>query len=274
MQVELGKVRDIYAADSRSQSFNALVYGDFGTGKTFSLRTARQPVYIYSFDQGGTKSLKSEIEKGGVIPDTRFEHDQPDKPFAYKDWEREFDRLRKTDFFDNIGTLVLDSLTSWADSIMSEILRRDGRAGSTPHLRDYQVQMLTIRDVIQLMNGLPCDFIAIGHMHTEKDEQTGKVETGPMVTGKLSKKLPSYFDEVYVALSRGKGDNVTYQFLTVNDGYYKARSRLASNGKIPARVDQDFKKILKLADYSTDDKPSLKENKDETGNSGRRDNRS
>ena len=66
------KARQMYA-DSASQFSNFLIYGDFGTGKTQILSTCPKPVFIDSFDPGGTKTaaLQPLIDKGDVIVDTR-----------------------------------------------------------------------------------------------------------------------------------------------------------------------------------------------------------
>ena len=70
---EARRVRESYNNDAKQKSFNALVLGETGSGKTFLLRTARKPVHIDSFDPGGTKCLQEYIDKNEIIPDTRFE---------------------------------------------------------------------------------------------------------------------------------------------------------------------------------------------------------
>ena len=258
IDAEFSKIRDIYAADSEQKAFNALIYGDFGTGKTWSLRTCPKPVLIHSFDPGGARGLQDMARTGEVLIDARFEQESSKKPTAYGMWEKEFDRLRTTDFFEGIGTYVIDSVTTWGDALMNEILRKANRAGTVPQIQDYLIQMLTIRDVIHVCTGLPCNFIALGHITIDKDETTGKIESGPLLTGKLSQKLPLLFDEVYVSTAKSKPSGVEYKFITQSNGYYKARSRLSGAGKLEMYEDQDIKGILKKTGYPHEDKPLRK----------------
>lgn len=248
---------------SKRESFNALLMGDAGTGKTYSLRTAKKPVLIHSFDPGGHVSLREVIgHEQGIFVDNRFQQEDPVNPTAYRLWEDEFHKLRQQNFFDHVGTYVIDSITTWSEALMNEILKQNGRKGrlgkgkfyhgkgsniNVPELRDYMVQMRTIGQELGICCALNCDFIAIAHIETTKDEVTGRVETGPMVTGKLSQRLPLLFDEIYVALAEGSGDSTKYQWLTAPDGRYMARSRLASSGKIKKKIDPNWTKLMSLA---------------------------
>lgn len=248
------EIRETYASDPRNKTFNSLVYGHPGTGKTFSLRTARKPVLIHSFDPGGTESVSDEINKGTILADTRFEGDM--HPSTFRRWEQEFNRLQKNGVFEHVGTYVLDSITSWCDVLLAEIMRREGVNDIVPRLRDYMIQIKTAADYMKEMTILPCDFIAIGHIDVQKDEVSGRTITTLMTTGKLKTKLPLLFDEVYVADTKQKSDGIKYFFLTQNDGRYKARSRMAKEGNgIKPNMPQDYKNILSEAGYDTSDKP-------------------
>jgi hypothetical protein len=77
----------------KNKSFNALIYGSMGSGKTNITRTCRGPVLIHSFDPGGTKTVRDEIEKGKIYADTRFEIEDPFKPTAFVLWDKTYHRL-------------------------------------------------------------------------------------------------------------------------------------------------------------------------------------
>ncbi len=66
------EVKELYGNDTRQDSFNLLLCGDSGAGKTFLASTCRKPVHIDSFDPGGTKHLKQWIDRGEIIVDTRY----------------------------------------------------------------------------------------------------------------------------------------------------------------------------------------------------------
>ena len=64
VQKRAEEVRNRYK-ESASSWVNILAYGDFGTGKTSVAATCPTPVFIDSFDPGGTKTavLKPQIDK-------------------------------------------------------------------------------------------------------------------------------------------------------------------------------------------------------------------
>ena len=68
-------ISKMYSEDKAQEKLNALVLGTYGSGKTTLAATCPSPVLIHSFDPGGTKGLKAEIEAGKIFVDTRFEHD-------------------------------------------------------------------------------------------------------------------------------------------------------------------------------------------------------
>lgn len=205
--------------------------------------------------------------KEGWMHVKRFDDDDIYSPHAFRGWEKHFLELRNSGFFNHVGTYVLDSVTTWSEALMIEVLHSTGKTPNStrlvldhrssqkggsvadpaiPELRDYLVQMKTMIQLLGLMTSLPCDFVSIAHIQTTKDEVSGRLETGPMVTGKLSQHLPLLFDEVYVArVEKGK-----YFYQIKNDGRYAARSRLFNDPeKSPSTVIPNIKFILKEVGY-------------------------
>lgn len=263
IKAELSKIHELYASDMTQRSFNALLVGKAGTGKSFCLQTCRKPVLIHSFDPGGTKSLGSLIAdpKNGIFADTRFEYESDKNPKAFKLWDAEMDRLVREKFFDNIGTYVLDSYTTWSYAILAHIKRTEtGKLFTRAHVdvpcqADYQLAQVRTREMCMKCSALPCDFILTAHIASEKDEVTGGIVNTINAAPKLRELLPSLFDEIYVCRTQASSTGVKYEFQTVNDNIYVARSRLCENGKIAAREPQDFKALLKKAGLSAADKP-------------------
>ena len=104
---------------------------------------------------------------------------------------------------------------------------------------------------------LPCDCILIGHDDVMKDESSGKMFSGLMITGKLSRRVPLLFDEIYCALTKETSKGIEYQLLTRATGMYQARSRLGKGGELDLYEKPDIKGILKKVGFSTDDKPLI-----------------
>jgi hypothetical protein len=264
---EFEEIRRMYSSQTQQKTFNALVYGDFGAGKTRLGKTCRLPVHIDSFDPGGTKSLQDEIrgEKtdiktdpyqstGKIFADTRFEVEDPMKPTSFELWDKEYHRRKRDGYFDAIGTYVVDSATTWANAAMNVILKKAGRLGGPPFQQDYLPAMSMIENAIKDMTTLPCDVILTAHLDVDKDEATGKMFVGPLFVGKLKQRIPLLFDELYCAQIKKSAAGDQYILLTRSDGIFKARTRLGREGRFDAVEKPDIKALLKKAGYSIEDK--------------------
>ena len=254
IKAEAEKLRKMYSDDPRRTSFNAIVYGGLGTGKTSLLRTCRKPALVHSFDPGGTKVLRDEIEQGTVLVDTRYENEDPRRPDKFQLWDNEYHRLKTGGFFDSIGTYAIDSVTTWAQTAMNAVLKKAGRAGGTPQQNDWLPQMMMLENAMRDFVSLPCDCVLIGHDDVTKDEASGRMFVGLMITGKLSRRVPLLFDEIYCALTKETSKGIEYQLLTRATGMYQARSRLGKGGELDTYEKPDIKAILAKVGYSNEDK--------------------
>ena len=256
IQKSLDEIKELYAQDPKISSFKAIVYGDFGSGKTTAACTGRAPVLLHSFDPGGTTSVRDKIASGIVYADTRFEVESCDdvsKIQAYNLWRDAFKKLLVNKVFDGLGTYVLDSLTTMSEAILNQILKAAGRPNSIPQIQDYQHLGNALRDMMKVLASLPCDVVVVGHMEAEKDEITGRINSSLMVTGKMKNKLPLLFDEVYVALPKDTNAGVQYQLLTQNDGVYKARTRIGAGGKFNKYEPANLRGLLAKAGLPSED---------------------
>lgn len=250
----LEEIRGMYKDNARTNTYNALIYGPMGSGKTNILKTCRLPVLVHSFDPGGTKTIRDEIAAGKVFADTRFETEDPKKPTAFAAFDKEYDRLKKGGVFEQLGTYAIDSGTTFSGSAMNVTLSKANRPAGTPQQNDYLPTMMMMENAIKDMTSLPCDFIFICHEDTDKDEATGRMFVGPLMIGKLKYRIPILFDEVYRATTTESSAGVTYKLLTRSTGLYVARTRLGKGGIFDTYEEQDIKKLLKKAGYSTEDK--------------------
>lgn len=261
IQREFEALQDQYENDPKQDTFNLLLTGELGSGKTHLLKTARKPVHVDSFDPGGTKSIRQEINRGEIVADTRFEDLDPQDPHVFKDWVQEYNRRVKMDYFDSIATYCLDSLTSWQDALMNYILDKEGIAGKTPRFtKDYQPHKTKTKNFLTRILSLPCDVIVTGHLKDSEDEVSGRVTYRLMATGTNTQDIPKMFDEVWVMDPKEVGGDVNYRILTKSTGRYLARSRLASNGKIDTHETANIKQILAKANMPTADLPLPGEN--------------
>lgn len=271
IKAEAQKMQKLYIEDPKQNSFNLLLLGESGSGKTSLCSTSRLPIHFDSFDPGGTKALMSEVKSGKVIVDSRWESEDPTKAAihkssgapgyvqAYPEWKKEFERRVAMGYFNHIGTYVLDSATTWSMAIMNWVLDRDGFLGQAPRFtKDYGPQKIEIQNMIKRMLDLPCDFIMTGHLESDKDEVSGRIKYKFMTTGKAEVIIPLQFDEIWTCLAEQKGmKDVEYRILTAKNGAYPGATRIGK-GKFETFEVPDIKALLKKAGRDNSDKPLLK----------------
>jgi len=259
IKAEAARLREQYQNDPRKDTYNAIIYGDMGSGKTHSLLTCPKPLFVHSFDPGGTNTIESQelIDKGLLIIDRTFEREDPRKPFAFEAWEKEFDKLEREGFFNHVGTYAIDSATTWAEAIMNAVLKRAGRTGGFPQQNDYGPQMNCIKIAMQRFTALPCHCVLTAHVDTDKDEVSGRMFAYPAMTGKLKRRIPLLFDEVYAAVAKATAKGTEWSFLTQPDGLYNCRTRLGKNGLFSKFEEPNIQHLLKKAGKPWQDKPAL-----------------
>lgn len=226
IKIALDSLRKLYQSQPSQETYKFLITGDSGTGKTRLLETCPRPILVHSFDPGGTKILRKGIQEGWIIPDTRFEAENDRAPTAYDLWEAEFNRLGKEKIFDSIGTYALDSITTWSDAVMNKILKLGGKLGAKPEFEEWRKMIDFVRFCMKQITNLPCNVVVLGHLDSDKDELTGRLESSLLIPGQSSKKVPILFDEVYITrVTQGK-DKSSYHLQTSSDGRYKAATRM------------------------------------------------
>ena len=252
IKTEMQRIRDMYAADDSQESFNLLLCGEMGTGKTHLLHTARRPIHIDSFDPGGTKlgPLRQGIKDGWILVDTRFEKEDPMKPSVAKQWIEEMDRREKLGYFNAIGTYCIDSFSSWTNALMGKQLLGANIAGQAPRFtHDYMPVKTQQYNFIRRIMRYSCDFVLTAHLKGEKDESTGKILMRLLAIGDANITLPTLFDEVYVAITKESPTEINktkYFLLTSPKGPYLARTRMGSM-KFTQEEEPDLTKLLKKA---------------------------
>ena len=264
---EINEIKSFYQSDGKQKRFSALVTGTSGSGKTFLLRTARLPIHIDSFDAGGSKNLRDLIASGDVIADTRWENEDPFSPTAFSEWKKVTERRLLTGYFNSFGTYCLDSLTTFAQAIMHDVLKSNNRVGQTPQRNfDFMPQKTALINYIRRLLNVTCDVIVTGHLKDEGkllsiDKSTGvesrTTEYRLMVVGDAVITLPLLFDEMYVLQTKPSSKGLERTLLLEANDKFHARSRLKADGKLNAVEPADIKALLKKAGLSADDKPRI-----------------
>ena len=106
------------------------------------------------------------------------------------------------------------------------IARTKSPTTTIPAMLDYRIQNIHVKSLITRMLSLPCTFIMLAHIKTEKDELTGRILNLPNAPGGLAVHLPVVFEEVYRTFVEMKGQERLYKAQTQSDDSYQARTQI------------------------------------------------
>src|SRR3972149_1251572 len=104
---EVKRLKELYATKGR-EKFNALVYGQKGSGKT---------------------GIREAIAAGDIIADTTWENEDPLNPKAWDGWNKAFRERVAGGFFKHFATYGVDSFTLMSVAAMNSVLKSKGREG-------------------------------------------------------------------------------------------------------------------------------------------------
>jgi hypothetical protein len=213
--------------DQFAQSLHTLIYGDSGAGKSTAASTYPYPQLVFMFDPYGKELpykkallragavmhqqvnqfgtpveylVMHDAEAGQDVLKCQIEHyidTDPRKPIAFERF------LQRLDVFDKelpqwqTGTLILDSITfaelsarKWSQYKLNPNSKepRQWFAAST----DMLEEMVMIR-----LGSMPMRVVVIAHIDEDKDEVHGEIVRNPSAPGRLRKRSPAGYSELY-----------------------------------------------------------------------------
>jgi len=211
---------------------------------------------VFSFDPGGTKlpALMDLESRGLAVLDTVYETEDDKKPFAFKVFNEVFTSITAANEWNRIGTVAIDSLTTFERAVMNAVLAEGGRAGTQPQLQDYGKVQVVFSQVLRALAALPCDFVLTAHVSTDRDELTGALHSSLLCAGKLAYKIPVLFDEVLLTtVSKGAQGALNFGVQTRSDGKLKASSRRFGTKEFAVVEAPNMKHLRKKAGLPTED---------------------
>lgn len=272
--ITLDSLRELY--EVQEAHLRALIIGDKGVGKTKLLSTARRPVLGYFFDPDGELTLfeddpetkKSRCPKW-LIPMTSYTKvnvstapDGRNGQEAIRLFANDIMAHKKSGIFNQIGTVVLDSLTTFGDALIGSVLtkaRLNPKHGPTMEIQDWGTFLNECSFWIKTLLTLPCDVLILGHIQSDKDDVTGRIIHNVMLPGSGAQKAPILLSEVYYMFAEqvlGQANVPAKRvLLTGNDSYYKASTRLGRDGKFLLREEPDLMNLRRKAGLSTEHLP-------------------
>ena len=225
------------------RKLKVLVYGKAGTGKTTLAASFPKP-YFFDFDDG----LIS-VRGGDFLYDT------------FQDVKRNglivkaatVDARKTLKLIENgtieCDTIVIDSLTTFQDSAMTEVLQSENRKNA--ERQDWKTFADLILDFVTRCMILDKNFIMTAHEAYVEDLLNGKVYVSPYAMGKMvPRRLTNLFDEVYRSVAeKGKdkdGKIVTlYRLATKPDKSREAKSRL---GWLSEKEESSYEALMANSD--------------------------
>lgn len=239
-QKKITELRNIYSERTQNKKAKIFLYGEWGTYKSTLASTMPRPILYHSFDPGGEKikHIQDGVSDGSIIVDNRWQsRNLANSADVFSNWNTEYNKLKVSGIFNEIGTFVVDSLTTFQRLVVDAAVSSNNKNSvisakmpiKIPQMRDYGVQDSAMEFAVSDILDLPCHVLIIGHseVHEETDSKGNllKMEHRPLITGKkLRGKLPLMFDEIYISRIRGNKAEV----LTHPQGMYHARTRLGS----------------------------------------------
>lgn len=232
-----------------------LLMGDAGTGKTVFACAFPTPLFVADFDNKVSSAAaffaKDAKRLAGIDYETYVASNAEDRPFAR--YYTKLTELRKLATQGKLAykTVVLDSLSTYSDAMMREVMYQNvgaKRAGPTgiaaPALQDYMLHANHFKNVLVELLSLPCNVIVTAHIALNKDETTGEIFREPFLPGKLARQLPIWFEEVYRTFAQTKDGRTTYFAQTQSGQGYQCRSQIVG---LPNPVELDYATYQKFA---------------------------
>jgi len=217
------------------------IFGETGTGKTFSLRTlppSALPAALFDIDLG-SMALHGQFNEGlfRIYRPQRTSGSTSGRtePLAYNEIKEKLQNIHQ---LGDIKTIVIDSMTMLYSSILDHVVYKGKSKNieTAPTLQEYGIALRLTLKLVEAIISMNVNVILICHETALENEISGIVKGVPALTGKLGEIVPRYFDEIYHSRVEKSGGTVKYVWDTQPKGLFVARSRK----QMSPTIDQDW----------------------------------
>jgi hypothetical protein len=243
-------MQELNTRDVTPELRKILLVGQEGSGKTHFIGTMPKPIYVFSFDKGyQTVAGMDGIRVGLVMDDNRY------KPTAYKDFEAQFEKLRKGELKftwadgreEAYKTIAIDSISFLSTFCFDHLQYINSNIDKPGGYAVYGAVKSKLQDVINKAIVAAEYVVATALIEVTKDELTGEIFHVPSMIGSLKNEVGAWFDAVlYLKTEKKPTGEVQYKALTVGGRTEKAKVRVPSGAGrlLPVEV-PDFEVIAK-----------------------------
>lgn len=257
-QLMIDKILEYNSTKPATGSTSFLLYGKPGSGKSHMIASARRPIFIHSFDLGGTDiaPIQKGIKEGWIVVE-HFEDEDPLDPKIWNEWSHRFADELTSGFFENFGTYAIDSMTNWVNAALYQRAKEAGRIGNSPQQQDWGIAAnAVVNGLVRAIGKTPCDVILTAHVDKFEDQVTGRVMTDISVYKTLRKNIPVHIDEIYYMEAKNTAQGTAFTAFTKVHGSYYARSR--RDELLSLEEEPNIKELLKKMGRKWEDAPALK----------------
>lgn len=226
-----------------------LFKGEPGTRKSSTALSYPTPQYWFDFD-GKMAGLSVAIKQLKIDPSV-ITYD------TYTDWNAAANKLELLAVQCQYKTIVIDSITSCADTMLRQVRRNKAGKGKSiggipvSSVEDFNAESSAISELIALTKQIQhkhgCNIILIGHVTTKENRDSeGKVTSvaRTLVTAatRNAQKIPAYATETYHFDIDKSVHPTGYKLLTTNTGDDFARTSLPLPREVKLTDDLNFYK--------------------------------
>ena len=235
------------AADIENAKTRWLAVGGGGTGKTSLFCTIPgKKKFLYAFDPGTKNTIAGQegIEYEEFLPTTLVKKVIPLKsesdskrgsvgateilqtvrqfnPATYTEWEEHFEDNKASGYFDQFDVIGMDSITTFADLVMDQVLHLNGRPGKWPEESDWTASLNAVGNVFR-------EFASLNHAHLftsvhielYEDRKTHRVFQRMTMSQRLRTRIPLLFSEVILCQANEDEEGHYYSVQTKSSTEY------------------------------------------------------
>jgi hypothetical protein len=205
----LGSLQPMLVGDVVT-TFNILIYGDSGVGKTrlaASASAVEEMCPVLAIDiEGGLTSIKH------LYPNVAVQRVR-----SWDEMQEAYNALYE-DAGQNYKTVIVDSLTETQKfsmyGVMKQLIEEEPtRDPDIPSLREWGKNIEQMRKFIRAFRDLPINTIFTALRMDDRNTKTGQVTTLPSLSGKLAREAAAFLDEVLYYYIKATTEEGVYERL-------------------------------------------------------------